>query len=304
VISGKGIKMDKRIWKVVFGIFIILTATAVVCIAGQRGGGGRGGFAGRGDPNRQFEIPQEFIDKLMAAIKEKDPAKAKELEILRNSNPAKFREELFKIGPELAKTIWDEGGYGFGGGRGGRGGDGRGGPGGRGQDQGPWSQQRNEDLLKFVRENFPADANNYDKVKNDQELGPRQLRIIDRMYGRLFDRVSDNPQMKDLLIQDFRLNREQLYPLLMKIGAIKDKTEKAKFRPELEKLLGQIYDVKVGIKEKDYDQLSVRLEDLKKTIEKSKEELGRWKDDSTKKAEVKKQTDNLLDPNRPPFGWR
>ncbi len=123
------------------------------------------------------------------------------------------------------------------------------------------------------------------------------------MYGRLFDRVSENPQMKDLLIQDYHLNREQLSPLLGKIWATRGAAEKAKFRPELEKLLSQIYDVKVQIKEKEYEQLKERLKDLENTINKSQEELGRWKDDITKKAEVKKQADNLIEPNRPPF-WR
>ena len=104
--------MEKRIWKVVFGVFIVLTAGAIFCSAGQRGGG-RAGFRGRGDVNRPFEFPQEFIDKILAAIKAKDPAKAKELEALRVKDPAKFREQLISIGQEQFKTIWDEAGGGF-----------------------------------------------------------------------------------------------------------------------------------------------------------------------------------------------
>ncbi len=304
--------MDKRIWKVVLGVFIVLTATAVVCVAGQRGGGGRSGFGGggRGDVNRPFEIPQEFVDKLMAAIKEKNPDKAKELEALRQSDPAKFREQLMKIGPEEFKTIWDEGGYGYGGGRGGpRGGDmGRsgpgGGPGGRGQDGYRGYQRDNEEFLKFVRENFPQDANTLDKIDREKnpELYAMQFRNLER-YRRLYDRTQENPQMKDLLVQDYKLSREQ-FNILMKIRQTQNKTERARLSAELEKTLNDAYSVKVKIKEKDYEVLRARLDQLKELIDKSMSDLSKWQNPETQKAEVKKQLDFLLsEPNRPPF-WR
>jgi hypothetical protein len=42
----------------------------------------------------QFEIPDDQIDGIMAGIKQLDPAKAKELEALRKSNPDEFKTKL------------------------------------------------------------------------------------------------------------------------------------------------------------------------------------------------------------------
>ena len=114
----------------------------------------------------------------------------------------------------------------------------------------------------------------------------------------------DNPKLNDVLIQDYRNGREQ-FDIIGKIRTTKSKDEKAKLTTDLEKLVNQRYDLKVKIKEIEYQQLIDRLEELKKTIEKSKDDLGRWQNVETKKVEVKKQLDFLLsEPNRPPFGWR
>ena len=271
------------------------------CWAGQ-GGGSRGGFGGRGDPNRQYEMPKEFIDYLMGAIKEKDPAKAKELEALRQSDPAKFKEQIMKIGPEQFKTIWDEGG-GFGGGRGVPGG-GRGGDGGRGGPDGGRRGQRDERFIKWLTENFPADANSLKNVDPDKD-NQKYYQIMDnlrRRFGSTFDRIQDNPKLNDVLVEELRLGREQ-WNIVTKIQRAKTENEKTSLKPDLEKIVNQLYDVKVKIKEIEFERLLERLEQLREYIEATRKENVKWKDPETKKDEVTRQVERLIKPPRGPFGF-
>ena len=296
--------MDKRIWKVVLGIFVFLTMAGIICAAGQRGGGGRGGFGGRGDPNRQFEPPKEFIDWLMAEIKKKDPNKAKELEVIRQKEPTKFIERLKTVATEEFKTIWDEGMESYGRGRGGPGG-GRGGDGRGGGDDRRRSSQRDEGILKLVQENFPEDFNSFKSVdpNTDSRLSERMMDNLRRRFGPLYDRIQDNPKLKDVLIQEFRLTREQ-WTIVFKIQEAKTENEKTKLRPDLEKVVSQLYDVKVKIKEIEFERLIARLEELKKMIEENKSDLGKWNNPETKKEQIKLQIERLTETRRRgPFGF-
>ena len=72
---------------------------------GPRMGSGRGPGAGRMGPGR-FELTDEEIDRVMKGLKESNPAKAKELEKLRETEPEKFIDELRKHGrDEFGKII-------------------------------------------------------------------------------------------------------------------------------------------------------------------------------------------------------
>jgi len=100
----------------VLAIAAVLTVSALPCLAergseekkediwtedeprGPRGDPARGGPGrGPGLGRRRFELTDEEIDRIMEGLKEKDPAKAKELAKLRQEEPEKFREELGKV---------------------------------------------------------------------------------------------------------------------------------------------------------------------------------------------------------------
>jgi multidrug resistance efflux pump len=87
----------------------------------SQGGGGSGGNrpSGGGMP----ELTEERIDGIMSMLAQRDPAKAKELEPLRKSEPEKFKAELIKA---MQSMFGGAGRSGNQGGRGGNAGPGRG----------------------------------------------------------------------------------------------------------------------------------------------------------------------------------
>ncbi len=71
----------------------------------QDGRSPQGEGPSRQQGGRQFQLTDEMTNKIMSGIKQFDPAKAKELEELRKSNPEKFKAELMKTMQSLGNKM-------------------------------------------------------------------------------------------------------------------------------------------------------------------------------------------------------
>ena len=102
--------MKKRSWKLGIGVIVLIAGNAFCCPA-EEVKNNQGTTQANVDANRPFEMPKDMIDRMLADIKAKDPNKAKELEALRDKDPAKFREELMidalrrRIDPENKRNL-------------------------------------------------------------------------------------------------------------------------------------------------------------------------------------------------------
>jgi hypothetical protein len=305
VIFGKGNKMKKGSFLPAIAALILIAGMAICCPA-EETGGRKAAPQIKADANRPFEMPKDMIDKILADIKERDPNKAKELEALRDKDPAKFREELREIFHERMETMRDRG---FGpeemaGGPGGP----EGHKGMAGPPAGPGEpppgfrpfQEKSEEFLKWVKDNYPDEAKKLEELKSNQDLYERQLRLLGRKYGWLYERIRENPKLGEVLKEDMELAKER-NSILKKIKEAKSNAEKEKLKAELEKVVSERYDLIVKRTQIEYEQLSNKLEELKKQVEESKANVKKWKDEEFKKEQVKKQVKRLLEQGDEPF---
>ncbi len=274
--------------------------------------------ANKTPPEEAFEMPKEFIDRVMAGIKDRDPNKAKELEALRDKDPAKFREELGAMMRErMRERGFGPGAMGGGpdgarqggpsdmsGGPGGPGPGGQGGPG-RPGEQGPGFrdfQERVDEFVKWVKENYPDEAKKLEELKNDKDLYERQMRLLGRKYGWLYHQIQENPQLGAVLKEDMELVKER-GDILKQINEAISDTDKARLTANLEKIVGERYDLIIKRTQIEYEQLGKRIEELKKQVEESRANVEKWKNEAYKKNEVKNQVKKLLE-DGPKFRWQ
>ncbi len=286
---------------------LILIAGMAICCPAEETGGRKATPQIKADANRPFEMPKDMIDKILADIKERDPNKAKELEALRDKDPAKFREELKEIFHERMETMRDEmrdRGFGpeemAGGPEGPKGMAGRPpGPGEQPPGFGPF-QEKNEEFLKWIKDNYPDESKKLEELKSNQDLYERQLRLLGRKYGWLYERIRENPKLGEVLKEDMELAKERGI-ILKKIKEAKSDAEKEKLTSELEKVISERYDLIIKRTQIEYEQLGKRIEELKKQVEISKANVEKWKNEKYKKEKVKEQVKRLLEQGDEPF---
>jgi hypothetical protein len=305
VIFGKGNKMKKGTFLPAIAALILMAGIAICCPA--EGTEGRKATPQiKTDANRPFEMPKDMIDKILADIKAKDPNKAKELEALRDKDPAKFRDQMRGIMREHFEAMRDRG---FGpeemaGGPGGpEGPKGMAGPPPGHGEQPPGFrpfQEKTEEFLKWIKDNYPDEAKKLEELKSNQDLYERQLRLLGRKYGWLYERVRENPKLGEVLKEDMELAKER-DSILKRIKDAKSDAEKTKLTSELEKVISERYDLLVKRTQLEYEQLSQRLEELKKQVEKSRATVEKWKNEKYKKEKVKEQVKRLLEQGDEPF---
>ena len=292
---------------------LILIAGMAICCPAEETEGKMIAPQIKADANRPFEMPKDMIDKILADIKERDPNKAKELEALRDKDPAKFREELREIFHERMGTMrGDMRDRGFGPDRmaGGPGGpEGPEGPKGMaGRPAGPGeqppgfrpSQEKSEEFLKWIKDSYPDEAKRLEELKGDQDLYERQLRLLGRKYGWLYRQIQENPKLGEVLKEDMELVRER-GSILKRTKEAKSDAEKEKLKAELEKVISERYDLIIKRTQIEYEQLGKRIEELKKQLEISKTNVEKWKNEEYKKEKVKEQVKRLLEKGDEPF---
>lgn len=247
---------------------------------GPGGGPGRGGpgvgpgRGGRG-PGR-YRTREEDIDRFLKELKESDPKKAKELTTLREKNPDKFREELRKTFREhWSKRIES------------------------------WSRRRRTEFLEWLGKAFPQKAQYLDKLKaTDTDLYAEKYEIIREKYWRIFEESRRNPPLAEVLIAEKELDERQEI-MIKEIKAAKNEQQKNKLTAQLELVVGDKYDLIIRKKIIAYEFLLKKIAELQKELNKSRDEIEKWKDPKIKEQNVKERTKELIEPSRPPqFKWR
>jgi hypothetical protein len=240
---------------------------------------GRGPERGRGPggPGR-FELTDEDISRIISSLEKSDPNAVKELEKLRKEEPEKFQVELRRYGrEEFGKII-------------------------RERIEG-WRQQRQNEFLRWLAKEYPREAENLAKIKeNEPKLYFEKFDLIRNKYWRIFEEERRNPELAEVLKEDLRL-KDKEDELVNRVKAAKNEKDKQKLMAELEEVASRRYDLIVRQKEIAYERLLRWLEELRKRVKESRDEIIRWQDEKVKAENVKKHARDLIEEPTPPFRW-
>jgi len=235
---------------------------------GPPGPGGRGGPS-RGGPRRgpRFELTDEEIDRIIKSIKQSKPEKAKELEKMRKEDPNGFKSELREQGgDEFGKIVRER--------------------------IERWREQRREEFLKWLEENFHRQAEELKKLQ-DPDLYLKKYEIIRRKYWRIFEEERRNPELGEILKEKLRVEgwRDRL---LREIRGAKEEKRKKELIIKLKEAVSRRFDLIVREKKIAYKWLRDRLKELQKRVEESQAEIDKLKDPKIKKQNIDKRVDDLL----------
>ena len=121
----------------------------------------------------------------------------------------------------------------------------------------------------------------------------RAMGISGRKYRRIFETSKDNPQLAAVLKEQMTL-KEKRAELLKQIKATTDDKQKKTLTGELEQVVSRQFDVIVKRKQIAYEDLTKKLEELKKEFDQKKAEVEKWKDADFKKLQVKQRVNELV----------
>jgi len=248
----------------------------------------------------QFEPTPEQIDHILAELKEKNPQEANELTKLREKDPNTFKMELQNHMREqfMSRMMEQRRPQ-------------QGGPAGQpqaGHDMpGPESmreriQEKTDEFLKCLKENYPDEATKLEQLKKDNpEQYMRAMMISGKKYGPICQAVKDDPNLAKVLKQQMELRCKRA-ELLKQIKTTADEKQKKAMTTELEQIVGQQFDLIVKRKQMAYEDLTKKLADLQKEVDKKKTEVERWKSKDFKNQRIKERVNELLtEPER--FEW-
>jgi hypothetical protein len=307
--------MKISVWKTVLAVCCILAITGLSQTrAGELAQEEQIGVAppGPGGPmmgQGRFEPTPEQMDHILAELKEKNPQKADELIQLREKDPNAFRMELQNAMREQFMSRMHEQ----------RGEQGR--PfenaQGRWQPQqgqmpqmsGPGAemmrekiQEKTEEYLKCLKENYPDEAAKLEQLKKDNpEQFMRALMISGKKYGPICQAVKDDPNLAKVLKQQMEL-RSKRTELLKQIRTTTDEKQKKTLNTELEQIVGRQFDLIVKRKQMAYEDLTKKLADLQKEVNQRKAEVEKWKGKDFKSQKVKERVTELLN-EKEKFEW-
>jgi len=229
----------------------------------------------RGPP--EFELTDEEINQIMKGLKERDPAKAKELAELREKDPEKFKVELRKQGGEEFGKIMKERMENF------------------------WRKRRAE-FVEWLGKNYSKEAEELARLKEKEpELYLKKYNILRDRYWHIFEEEKRDPEFARVLKEDLELRQKQ-GELLREIKAAKSDNEKKELTAGLEDVVSRRFDLIVKRKEIMYERLLKWLEELKDRVKESKVEIKKWQDKEFKAENVKKRLKDLTE-GTPRFEW-
>ncbi|MHC4637508.1 MAG: hypothetical protein ACYTBV_08405 [Planctomycetota bacterium] len=260
-------------------------------------------------------LPEDAVERMMKRLADDDPERAKELEALRKSDPAKFQKEMklemrkalgrrMLEGPGRDGRVRGEPKGRRGGGIIGEGGGGRRGPDrprGRGFDE---EQMRKEydEYLKWLKKEYPEEAAELAEMKDKSpEIYKRKLAMSYRRHNRIYEAAKRNPEYAKVLKEDAELRR-QVRELVRDIKAEQDNDKKAKLTEELRGVLDKRYDIILQKMQFEYQHLLKRLEELKKQVKERESELQQRKDTEYKAKNVDERLKELLGQSKR-FRW-
>ena len=223
----------------------------------------------------QLKLTEEEINRIMKRLKETDPKKAKELEDLRKQDPNQFRLQLSMHGGEEFGKIVSE-------------------------RINAWREKRRADFLDWLKKNYPKVASELSKLKGKTDLYLKKFELVRKEYWRIFEEEGRNPGLAEVLKEDLRLKKRR-DDLLRRIKCSTNDKDKKKLTDQLKDVVGKRYDLIVRRKEIAYERFINRLEQLKKELKKSREDIATWRDEKTKADNVKKRMGDLVAGR--PFKW-
>jgi hypothetical protein len=229
----------------------------------------------RGPP--EFELTDEEIDQIMKGLKERDPAKAKELADLREKDPEKFKIELRRQGGEEFGKIMKERMENF------------------------WRKRRAE-FVEWLGKNYSKEAEELARLKEKEpELYLKKYNMLRDRYWHIFEEEKRDPEFARVLKEDLELRQRQ-GELLREIKAAKSDSQKKELTAGLEDVVSRRFDLIVKQKEIMYERLLKWLEELKNRVKESKVEINKWKDKEFKAENVKQRLKDLTEGTRR-FEW-
>jgi hypothetical protein len=314
---GKGKTMRTNYAKVVVvAAMAFLLASDVACRAGEK----KEDFWGEDRPRhgqRKFELTEERIERIMERLKETEPEKAEELEKLQEEDPNKFKAELRKTmrgrfgkkprehGKKVAKR--GRGGDPNRSGRPGFGPPGYGPPGfgppGYGPPgYGPPGYVSRYELLEWLKKHYPEEAERMSDLSVDKpELYEKRMKLGLKRYAKIIAAEKENPELAAVLKEDLEL-KQQRDKLLRRIRNARDEESKQELVAELQEVVGARFDLIVKRKEMEYEKLRKRLSRLRRQVQKSEENVEKWKDADYKADNVKARVAELVGVDKE-FKW-
>ncbi len=246
-------------------------------------------------PMQGFEPGPEQIERMMAQIRKTNPQKADELTQLREKDPEAFKAELRNLMREqFVKRMAER--------KGEMGKWAKGGPEGSIPEPiaGPGPemmrermQEKNEEYIKWLKENFPDEATKLEQLKGENPgQYMRAMGLNWRKYGRIF-MAKDNPQLVSVLKEQMTL-KDKRGEILLQIKATTDEKKKKELTGELEQLVGQQFDLIVKRKQLAYEDLAKKLAELQKEVDQRKAEVEKWKGKDFKNEQVKQRVKELV----------
>jgi hypothetical protein len=235
----------------------------------------------RGPGMGRFDLTNEEIDRILMGLKERSPEKAKELEQMREKDPEKFQQELrIHAFEELGKIFMER----------------------REKLEEKWRQQRRAEFVEWLQKNMPNEAEELAKLKDrNAELYGKKYDLAWRNYGRIFDTSRHSPELAEILLEDFGLQK-RTEELSAKIKTARNEKDKKKLTAEMEEVVGLRYDLIVRKKQLAYEWLLKRLEELQNHVKESRAEISIWQDPKTKAENVKERVEYLLEEKKG-FSW-
>jgi len=163
-------------------------------------------------------------------------------------------------------------------------------------------QRRQEEFLKWLKANYPKDEENLARVKEkDPQLYVKTYEHLQEQYGRIFEADSANPELGEVLKEDFELKRRR-DDLVWRLRRERSDAKKQAIGAELREVVARRYDLIVRRKEIAYEQLQKKLEDLQGQIRASKDEIVKWQDSELKRENVRRRIEGLTEGHRR-FRW-
>jgi hypothetical protein len=229
----------------------------------------------------------ERVERMLEMIRRSDPQAADRLQKLYNENIDAFKEES----REYMRSHWQEiypGHRDHGPQQGRRSGR---------RDDRQWQermkdmQKKHEEYLNWLKENYPAEANELEQVRQENPgLYMRRLMKSGRKYGPVAAAAKKNPALAEVLKQDIEL-KDQRDEILMKLQSATPEDKDA-LAAQLKGVVSGRFDLIIKRRQLQQQELLKRLEDLKKQVKESEKEVEQWK--ASKDKEVDARVKELL----------
>ena len=165
-----------------------------------------------------------------------------------------------------------------------------------------WMADRVEDFPKWLKDDYPEDANRLDELqKKDPGLYQQESMRIAAKYWQEFEASRDNPELAKILKEQNGLNDNQ-ERILRRLRRPDNEQEKEELIGQLKKLLDRKYDLIVARKKIAYDRLRKKLEDLQKQVMESQTNVEKWEKLEFKQQQVEARLKELVGTNKT-FDW-